>query len=200
MKKIALSLLTVTLLMGAALCNSSCSKEKIPEAKTTKTTAKKDSNKSLPNYRYVDSDTLLEKYNLAKDYQEEMLRMQNNLDNTARQQQSSIESLAAQYQQKQQNNGYTSQQEVERDMRNLQQKQTAAQNTLGKMQTDLQTQMATAQRTVQDSIMNYIKEYNATKGYDAIFMKAATLYIDPALDITDEVLEGLNARYNKMKK
>lgn len=45
--------------------------------------------------------------------------------------------------------------------------------------------------------MNYIEEYNKTRGYDAILMKAATLYISPDLDITDEVLEGLNARYNK---
>lgn len=38
------------------------------------------------------------------------------------------------------------------------------------------------------------------KGYDAILFKAATLYINPALDITNEVVEGLNARYNKVKK
>ena len=198
MKKIFIPLLSLALMAGAF---TSCNSDKATGTKTTtKAQVKKADAKNLPNYRYVDSDTLLEKYNLAKDYQEEMLRLQNNLDNTARQQQSSIESLAAQYQQKQQNNGYTSQQEVDRDMRNLQQRQTAAQNTLGKMQNDLQSQMAAAQRTVQDSITNYIKEYNASHGYDAIFMKAATLYIDPALDITDEVLEGLNARYNKMKK
>lgn len=31
-------------------------------------------------------------------------------------------------------------------------------------------------------------------------MKAATLYINPALDVTDEVVKGLNERYNKVKK
>lgn len=148
----------------------------------------------------MDSDTLLAKYNLAKDYQEEMLRLQNNLDNAARQQQSSIEGLASQYQQKQQNNGYASQAEMERDMKTLQSKQASAENQLAQMQNNMQNQMAAAQQAVQDSIMNYIKEYNATKGYDAIFMKAATLYIDPALDITDEVLKGLNERYNKVNK
>ncbi len=57
-----------------------------------------------------------------------------------------------------------------------------------------------AQQTVNDSIENYIKEYNASKGYDAIFFKAATLYIDPELDITEEIVTGLNERYNKVKK
>ena len=55
-------------------------------------------------------------------------------------------------------------------------------------------------KIVNDSIMSYIKEYNESHHYDAIFMKAATLYINPDLDITDEIIEGLNARYNKVKK
>ena len=38
-----------------------------------------------------------------------------------------------------------------------------------------------------------------THTYDAIFFKNATLYINPNLDITDEIVEGLNARYNKKK-
>ncbi len=200
MKKAVISLFSLLMVLAVGVNTTSCKNEKAPAAKTTQAKPKAGASKDLPNYRYVDSDTLLEKYNLAKDYQEEMLRLQNNLDNTARQQQSSIEALAAQYQKKQQNNGYTSEAEMQRDMQNLSQRQTAAQNQLGKMQNDLQTQIAAAQRTVQDSIVNYIKEYNAAHGYDAIFMKAATLYIDPALDITDEVLKGLNERYNKVKK
>ncbi|MBD5232381.1 MAG: OmpH family outer membrane protein [Bacteroidales bacterium] len=197
MKKIALSLCAV-LACGSMMI--SCKNEAPANEKKSTTKAKTESAAGLPNYRYVDSDTLLAKYNLAKDYQEEMLRMQNNLDNTARQQQSAIESLAAQYQQKQQNNGYSSQAEMERDMRNLQNRQNAAQNQIGKMQNDMQTQMANAQSAVQDSIVKYVEEYNKAHGYDAIFMKAATLYIDPRLDITDEILKGLNERYNKVKK
>jgi outer membrane protein len=56
------------------------------------------------------------------------------------------------------------------------------------------------QQAVNDSIKAFIAEYNKTRGYDAILIKNATLYINPALDITDEVVEGLNARYNKVKK
>ena len=57
-----------------------------------------------------------------------------------------------------------------------------------------------AQKTVNDSIKAFIEDYNKSRGYDAILFKGATLYINPALDITDEVVEGLNARYNKVKK
>lgn len=201
MKKIFIAICSMAMLMSLGAGITSCSKEGDAKSKTSTVKPQKKADAGdLPNYRYVDSDTLLEKYNLSKDYQEEMLRLQNNYDNTARQQQSAIEGLAAQYQKKQQNNGYTSEQEVQRDMNTLQQRQAAAQSQLGKMQNDMQAQMAAAQRAVQDSIMGYIKEYNAAHGYDAIFMKAATLYIDPRLDITDEVLKGLNERYNKVKK
>ena len=51
-----------------------------------------------------------------------------------------------------------------------------------------------------DSIDSYIKDYNAKHGYDAILFKNAGVYFNPALDITNEVIEGLNARYNKVEK
>ncbi len=49
-----------------------------------------------------------------------------------------------------------------------------------------------------DSIEAFIKDYNRKKGYDAILYKAAGVYFNPALDITNEVIDGLNKRYNKV--
>lgn len=152
----------------------------------------------MPNYRYVDSDTLLARYNLAKDYQEEMMRQQNNYDNTARQREAAIQSLMAKYQKQAQSNSMD-EAAYQKAMADVQKRQQAAEKELGQMQINMQNQMMEAQKIVNDSIMNYIDEYNKSHGYDAIFMKAATLYISPDLDITDEILEGLNARYNKKK-
>ena len=74
-----------------------------------------------------------------------------------------------------------------------------AEEYLQKKTEQLQSKME-AQKTVNDSISSFIKEYNKKYGYDAILLKGATLYIDPRLDITDDVIKGLNARYNKVKK
>ena len=49
--------------------------------------------------------------------------------------------------------------------------------------------------TRSESINNFIAEYVKTHSYDAILYHAAGVYFNPALDITDEVVEGLNARY-----
>lgn len=204
MKKFITTLSGLALILGMTLGSTACNNTQDGNDKQhTKTTAKAKQGKeqaTLPNYRYVDSDSLLQKYNLAKDYNEEMLRLQNTYENTARQRQSAIEGLAGQYQQKMQNNGYMNEAAYNADMKTLQQRQQAAQNELGQMQINMQNQAMEAQKIVNDSIMSYIKEYNESHHYDAIFMKAATLYINPDLDITDEIIEGLNARYNKVKK
>lgn len=202
MKKI-LACIAALLMLGAIVPMTSCAgQEAAKEAATTTKTAPKEAKDTanLPNYRYVDTDSLLAAYNLAKDYNEQMLQLQNNYENTARQRQGAIQSLAAQYQQKMQNNGYLTKEAYDKDMGTLQSKQSAAVNELGKLQVSIQNQMAQAQKTINDSIESYIKEYNKTRGYDAIFMKGATLYINPALDITGEIIKGLNERYNKVKK
>lgn len=153
----------------------------------------------LPNYRYVDIDTLLSKYNLAKDYNEEMLRMQTNMESEVRRHENSLQSLASNIQNKVQNNAYLTEASLKADQQQFTNMQNQAQRAVAGLQSNFETAALTAQKTVNDSIEAYIREYNLSKGYDAIFYKNAALYINPALDITNEIVEGLNARYNKVK-
>lgn len=199
MKKLLLAL--AVMLIGAAATgtisscggNSGTTPIQKKEGKIAKPEKRDTAN--LPNYRYVDSDTLLAKYNLAKDYQEEMLRLQSSIENIQRQRANAIQQFANQIQTKMQNNQYT-EATYNADMTKLTQMQNSAEEEIGKMQMNAQNQIAQAQQVVNDSILNFVERYNASKGYDAILMKAATLYINPAMDITDEILEGLNKSYN----
>lgn len=194
MKKNLLTILSIICVFSLAACSES-KKETAPAGKKNSAIAKA----SLPNYRYVDIDSVLAKYNLAIDYSEEMLRMQSNLENEAKRHESSIKSFANSMQTKYQNNQYT-EQTYNADQAKMQQMQNNAASALDKLQRSSAEAAMTREKIVQDSIQNFIRDYNATRHYDAILYKAATLYIDPALDITDEVVEGLNARYNKVKK
>lgn len=199
MKKSLLKIAGVFLTLGFALGAVQCADNK--EKEDVKQNAKAEVKEVvLPNYRYVDGDSVLAAYNLAKDYNEEMLRMQTNFENTARQRESAIQAEMNKMQQKLQNNGYLTEESFKSDEQKLAKKQTSAQNELAKMQTNMQNAAMEAQKIVNDSITSYINEYNKKYGYDAIFFKATTLYIDPRLDITDDVIKGLNARYNKVKK
>lgn len=197
MKKNLLAILSLVCLLAFGACSGSESEKKETPKKAV---ASANTQHQLPNYRYVDIDTILSKYKLAIDYSEEMLRMQNNLENEAKRHENTIKAFANSMQNKYQNNQYTSEQAFNADQTKLQQMQNNASVSMDKLQRSNLEAAAAADKVVQDSIHNFINRYNSKHHYDAIFMKAATLYIDPALDITEEVVEGLNAGYTKVKK
>lgn len=179
--------------------STACSDKNAESGSKKAATEKKDTSK-LPNYRYVDLDTVLSKYNLAKDYNEEMLRMQNNAESQMKQHQTKIQNFASNVQNKMQNNGYLSEASYKQDEQTMANMQSQAQRSYQSLQSNMEQAAMQAQKAVNDSINAFIESYNKKHGYDAIFYKQSTLYIDPALDITNEVVEGLNARYNKVKK
>ena len=195
--KFASLALAATLCIGAVACGND---QKAGDKKTATKTKTESKAGNLPNYRYVDLDTILSQYNLAKDYNEEILRMQTNAESQMKQHQTKIQNFASTVQNKMQNNGYLSEASYKQDEQTYANMQTQAQRSMESLQSNLMTAQANAQKAVSDSIDAFIKDYNKTRGYDAILYKGATLYINPDLDITSEVVEGLNARYNKVKK
>lgn len=201
MKKLILKVSSLALAVVAAVGVSACNDNAKNEAPAAaKTVSNEKAQAVLPNYRYVDLDTVLTKYNLAKDYNEEILRMQTNMESEVKRHENSIQSFANSMQNKMQNNGYLTKESYEADQQKISNMQAQAQRSVASLQSNFENAAINAQKTVNDSIQAFIKDYNAKKGYDAIFMKAATIYINEALDITNEVVEGLNARYNKVKK
>ena len=74
-----------------------------------------------------------------------------------------------------------------------------AEQSLAAMQRSTEQELNQLQQAMNDSINAFIADYNKSKGYDAILFRHAGVYFNPALDITDEVVEGLNARYNKVE-
>lgn len=199
MKKTLYTVLGFALAVAVGTASTSCGDSKDEKSAPAKKEAKADA-ADLPNYRYVDLDTLLTKYILAKDYNEEMMRMQENLENETKRHQTSLQSLASQIQNKVQNNSYLSQESFDTDQQKLASMQSNAEKAVGTMQQKYAEAAAKAQQAVNDSINAFVEEYNKKHGYDAIFNKAAALHFNKGLDITDEIVEGLNARYNKVKK
>lgn len=197
MKKFIFGAFALLIALSSCTADDKTDNKATASKNTVKTAA--DAGK-LPNYRYVDLDTILSNYILAKDYNEEMLRMQTNMENEVKRHESSIQNFAASVNKKMQNNGYLTEASLRQDQEKMASMQQNAQKSVASLQSNFESAAMKAQKAVNDSIEAFIKTYNASHGYDAIFFKAATLYIDPRLDITDEVLKGLNERYNKIKK
>ncbi|MBD5285103.1 MAG: OmpH family outer membrane protein [Bacteroides sp.] len=195
MKKLALSAKAMMLMM--ALVAASCANN---EQSTSVAPAENAAAKATLNIRYIDADSIAAHYNLAKDFNEAQLRSISKIDNAQRSRGAELQKLANSIQQKMNNNGYLSQTSYEEDVKNLNKKQSDAENYIASLQREAQQEMVQQQMQLTDSIESFIKQYNADKKYDAILYKAAGVYFNPELDITDEIIKGLNARYNKVEK
>lgn len=199
MNKLALSAkaLCTTLMIGSMVACGSGADNAAPAADSTQ---KADDVKTTLNIRFIDADSVSANYTLAKEFQESALQSLNKIESVRQARASEIQKLGASIEQKARNNGYLTQTSYEGDMNALAKKQQDAAQTLESMENRARQEMAQRQVELNDSLESFIKDYNAKKGYDAILYKAAGVYFNPALDITKEVIEGLNARYEKSKK
>ena len=148
--------------------------------------------------RYIDEDSIMANYNLAKDINEAMLRRQNQFDAAQKQRGNEISKFGNAMQQKYQNNQYLTEEAFNADQAKLQKMQADAESYLASLQQSIQNELNQSQIQLLDSIDNFMKDYAKKKGFDMVLRKSATLYIDEKYDVTNEVIEGLNKRYNKV--
>ena len=148
--------------------------------------------------RYIDEDSIMANYNLAKDINEAMLRRQNQYDAAQKQRSNEINKFGNAMQQKYQNNQYLTEEAFNADQAKLQKMQADAENYLAGLQQSIANELNQSQIQLLDSIDNFMKEYAKKKGFDMVLRKSATLFIDEKYDVTKEVIEGLNKRYNKV--
>lgn len=199
MKKIAI--LAKTLILCSAFTIASCSGNETSNPSVSM--AKNDTTVATAttiNIRYIDGDSVTAHYNLAKDFREASIRTMSKLENAQRAKGSELEKFAASIQQKAQTNGYLTEASYNADMQKLAKMEQDAKTYLANLERNAQQEMLQQQLQLNDSIESFIKDYNAQHGYDAILFKNAGVYFNPALDITTEVIEGLNARYNHVDK
>ncbi len=191
------SKMTKFVMMAAiALAAVSCNKNQ-PQAKPA---LPKQANESMV-IRYIDPDSITKNYNLAKDFKELTITMQNNLDAAQKVQQQNLQNLESEFQAKEKKNVYaTDQAQAQADQARYQKAVNDAQNKLAEMRSKMEKTLQENSQQLQDSIDNYVKIYAKQKGYDLILSKASAFYIDPKYDVTDEVVKGLNQRYTKVAK
>lgn len=188
MKKILPAVISGIVLAFAASCSSS---DKPADAAAPVA----EPHETAINIRYVVLDSIYKHYTLAQITTTEAQTMAMQLQSYQNQLASQLQNQANTIQQKAQNNGYLSQASYEADMKQLNNNQTAFQNQYAQREAKASQEMALKQQALLDSINNFIIVFNKDRKYDAILFKDAGLYFNPALDITDEVIEGLNARY-----
>ena len=147
---------------------------------------------------FVEIDSLLSKYHFCNDVNEEMLKKEENIRTTLNEKGRKLEKEAQEFQRKIENNGFVSRERAEQEQARLLKQQQELQDLQQKLTEELAAENQKNSLQLRDSINSFLKVYNQDKGYDLILSNAGfdnLLYANPAFNITNEIVEGLNARY-----
>ncbi len=151
---------------------------------------------------YVNIDSVVARYDMAKDLTKDLEEKGKKLDTELNQKSKTWQSNVQDFQYKAQRGLEVSSKlaEMEKQLQEDQQKLLGLRDSYG---AQLQEENAVMVRKVMASIMDYLKEYNKDKNYSFVFGNAfdgKILYADKGLDISQDVIKGLNDKYLEQKK
>ncbi len=199
MKKI--NVLKIVMAFATILTFAQCAnnaKETVAEKTTPVTTEKAQGLKIA----YVDIDSLLNNYKFSVTLRNEMLRKGENMRMTLSEKAKVIQADMEDFQRKMENNVYATRQRAEEEQARIIKSQEEYARLEQRLVNELSAEEQKNNLTLRDSINNFLKDYNATHGYDLILSRMADniLLANEALDITEEVIDGLNNRYSGSEK
>lgn len=144
--------------------------------------------------RYVDMQKVQAQYaswqelvKLQNDYAEKFAAYQNELGASLQKKQTAIE-------EKRSRNGYLTQESFAQDVADFEKAQNDANNKLAARQEKYALEINKKQEVILDSVYSVINDMSVKYKLDAVLEKSAGLYLNPQLNLTDEVIEELNRR------
>ncbi|MBO7240307.1 MAG: OmpH family outer membrane protein [Bacteroidaceae bacterium] len=151
---------------------------------------------------YVDYDSLLVNYNFAQEIQKEIIRKEMSINNIIEEERKSLQEEAAAFERKVQNNVFATQERAQAEYEKIMKKDQELLQRGQAMIAELENERNLKYAELTKSINDHIQEYNINAKYDFILTKMGgnILYANEALDITKDVVKGLNAKYNSEKK
>lgn len=174
------------------------------EGAATKTSATKSETAAVTGKDqivYVNSDSLLTKYQYFKDLQAKMETKTKAAQGDMGAKTQAFQREVAQYQQQQNTLPADQRAATEQRLARKQQELQAYQQNAGSA---LQRDQAAEQEKLYDKVADYLKTYAKKKGFKMVLTYAkgnsAILFADESLDVTSEVIVGLNEAYKAEKK
>ena len=146
---------------------------------------------------YIQLDSIVAKYDMFNDLkselEEKVQKIQNELQSKGR----AFERDVKDFQNKIQK-GLMTQSEAEEKNRVLGNRQADLQNLSAQKEAEIQEENTVMMNKVMDAIETFVKKYNEEKKYSMII--TGVFEGDPNLNITNDIIEGLNEEYVKNKK
>jgi outer membrane protein len=151
---------------------------------------------------YVNTDTLIAKYEYAKDMEKELLAFKNQQEAYGKQQVAKFQKDYDDYLKNGANMTLTQQQSTEAELKKRAEKMSTLEQELT---AKIMERQISENTKLLNAIFAFVREYNEqNQKFDIILRKtfenSPTLYMNEAMDITDEIVNGLNEEYKNLKK
>lgn len=151
---------------------------------------------------YVDLDKILMEYDMANDLRSVVETKVQNIQAEVNRRGKKLENDVKSFQEKI-DKGLMTRSVAEVQGQKLQQQEVEFNNYAAQKQQEIQEEQVVMMNQLGDAIKTYLDKYNADKKYAMIITNqggAPVITADSSLNITDEVLAGLNEEYVKNKK
>lgn len=153
---------------------------------------------------FIQADSLYRNYQLQMDLAQDLIQQKTQAEDQVNKQMASFQREVNDFQQKLQTNAFVGgQSRAESEQRRLQQKQATIEQHAAALQQDLALLSSQYDARVNDSIQAVLADYNKEKNFEVIYSSVpntTVFFVKDKYDVTKEVLDLLNARYEAGKK
>lgn len=151
---------------------------------------------------YFDIDKVIEEYDMANDLRSVVETKVQSIQQEITRKQNRLQSDANSFQDKM-NKGLITNSVAQVQYEKLQKQEAEFNQYAAQKQQEIAEEQQVMMNNILEAIRSYITEYNAEKGYSMILatqgsssnLPAPVVLADPSLDITEDILAGLNAAY-----
>ncbi len=195
-----ISKITLSLMLAGSLaaCNQTKTDDKAAAPAATSSTA---NNLKATDIVFVNSDTLLNKYDYFKDMADRLEKKGKAAQAELQSKGQAFQREVAEYQKGAATMAADQRQATEQRLARKQQELQAYQQNAG---AQVQQEQAGEQAKLYEKVAEFLKVYAKEKGYKMVMTyqkgNSGILYGDPSLDITQDVVKKLNEAYAKDKK
>ncbi|MBO4447733.1 MAG: OmpH family outer membrane protein [Bacteroidales bacterium] len=155
---------------------------------------------------YFDFDRVLEEYDLANELRASLQTKMQNIEQELKKKQNRLERDQKTFQDKM-NKGILTSSTANEQYNKLQQQMAAFQDEYNRKQQEMAEEQQAMMNQLTDAVQMFVDSYNEDKQFDMVIafqkqlnMNYPIVSANKALDITDQIIEGLNAEYIKSKE
>lgn len=195
MKKISI----IGLMAISAICFTACKNNTENNAGQTSETAVTAAAGSIV---YFNLDRVLDQYDMANDKRSEVEAKVATIQKEVTRRQKNLEDAINDFQNKI-NKGLMTSVTAQAQQQKLQEQEQAFQQFAQQKQAEIMEEQQVMMNVLADAIQTFVEKYNEEKGFAMILTNQASVPVvvaDPSLDITNDIVSGLNKEYVKTKK